>query len=303
MKRAIIIYHKNCMDGLASAYITKEALSNSNDKFFFFTNIETLPMQYGEEYTLFKNNEIELNSNDTIYFVDFSLKKDAMIELSSKVNNIVVLDHHKTAEANLKDIEDDIENITVIFDMNKSGATICYDYFKQILPKEKFADNSMFRYIEDRDLWKWKMPYSKEINAALRFYVDTNSLESFEDIYTGFDLNSFIATGDLLILQQQKQVESKIKKVKDIKIQGINFKCLNATENISEIGNAICTTYNTPALVYFITENMDVVCSLRSTDELEDVSVIAKALGGGGHRNACGFTANLNQLSDARSIR
>lgn len=33
--------------------------------------------------------------------------------------------------------------------------------------------------------------------------------------------------------------------------------------------------------------------SLRSMDEREDVSLIAKQLGGGGHRNAAAFTASL----------
>lgn len=34
------------------------------------------------------------------------------------------------------------------------------------------------------------------------------------------------------------------------------------------------------------------------TNNMEDVSVVAKALGGGGHRNACGFTTNLDYLAD-----
>ncbi len=297
MKRAIIIYHKCCMDGLASAYITKEALANSNDKFFFFTDIETLPLQYGEEDYLL--DEFKLDTNDTIYFVDFSLKRDKMIELSKKIQNIIILDHHKTAKAELENIEDEVENITVIFDMEKCGATLCYDYFKQLLPKE-FPDRELFEYIEDRDLWKWELELSKEISAGLRWLVDPNNIEQFGDIAQRYkdEKNKLEYIGKIVTLQTQRQVDSKVKKVKDIKLQGINLKCLNATENISEIGNAICQEYSTPALVYFITEEMDVVCSLRSTDELEDVSVVAKALGGGGHRNACGFTTNLDHLAD-----
>lgn len=305
MNRALIIYHKNCMDGLASAYITKEALSYSNDKYFFFTDIETLPLQYGEEEYLL--NEMKLNKSDTIYFVDFSLKRDKMIELSKKVNIINVLDHHKTAKTELENIEDEVENITVIFDMEKCGATICYDYFMQLLPKE-FPNRELFEYIEDRDLGKWELELSKEISAGLRWLVNTNDIEQFADIAQRYkdEKNKLEYIGKIVTLQQQREVESKIKKTKDITLEGINFKCLNATENISEIGNAICTTYNTPALVYFITEKDEVVCSLRSIDTLEDVSVVANALGGGGHRNACGFTLRFNDfmilMSDARFL-
>jgi oligoribonuclease NrnB/cAMP/cGMP phosphodiesterase (DHH superfamily) len=77
---------------------------------------------------------------------------------------------------------------------------------------------------------------------------------------------------------------------------GFEVLMLNATENISEIGNAICLKYNVPAMMYFILETGEVIFSLRSTDDLHDVSKIAKAYSGGGHRNACGFKGDLNLL-------
>ena len=45
--------------------------------------------------------------------------------------------------------------------------------------------------------------------------------------------------------------------------------------------------------MYFITQDMKVICSLRSINELPDVSKVATMFGGGGHRNASGFTVNL----------
>ena len=297
MKRIYIVFHKNCMDGLASAYITKAAIEHNNMQFSTFDELVAVPVQYGEEHIILEDES--LTQDDIFYFVDFSLKRDQMCELSKKVNIINVLDHHKTAQSNLKDIEDECENITVIFDMDKCGATLCYDYFKQLLPQE-FPSRELFEYIEDRDLWKWELELSKEISAGLRWLVEPNDIENFAQIAQRYkdEKNKLEYIGKIVTLQQQRQVDSKVKKVMDVIVEGINFKCLNATENISEIGNAICTKYNTPALVYFITEEMDVVCSLRSTDDMEDVSVVAKALGGGGHRNACGFTTNLDHLAD-----
>ena len=40
----------------------------------------------------------------------------------------------------------------------------------------------------------------------------------------------------------------------------------------------------------------ELVLGFRSTDELPDVSVVAKALGGGGHRNACGTGIKITEL-------
>ena len=283
-----IIYHKNCMDGIASAFIAKSVLGD---------DAKTIPLQYGEEQILFgraKDDALDepLTKDDAVYFVDFSLKRDLMIELASQVKEIVVLDHHKTAEANLKGLEEELDNVTIIFDMEKSGATLCYDCFEPNLKRE------IFDYIADRDLWKWQLKSSKEISAYLKLIIKPNDLESFKDAYNWFDRMGYAHRGSILLKHQELQVASKIKKTKDIEIQGIKFKALNATENISEIGNAICENYNTPALMYFITEKDEVVCSLRSIDTLADASVVAQALGGGGHRNACGFTTSIDNFVD-----
>lgn len=278
-----IIYHKNCMDGLASAFIAKSVLENEDN------NVKTIPLQYGEEQKFMEN---EIDKDTYVYFVDFSFKRELMIELASKVKEIIVLDHHKTAEENLKGLEEELDNITIIFDMNKCGATLCFEYFQPSL------DKPIFDYIEDRDLWKWQLNQSKEISAYLRLIVKPNDIGSFADAYGNFCEVDYSQFGEILLLQQNIQVASKIRKIKHMQIKGIDFKVLNATENISEIGNAICSQFNTPALMYFITEKDEVVCSLRSTDYLVDVSLIAKAFGGGGHRNACGFTIDIDTFKE-----
>ena len=288
-----IFYHSNCMDGLASAFIAKTTLEREAKE------VHCIPIQYGEEEIIFGRSDkaglkYPIQKDDEIYFVDFSLKRDLMIELAGMVKEIVVLDHHKTAEENLRGLEDELENVTIIFDMDKSGATLCYDYFSDSgLTKKIFFD-----YIADRDLWNFKLHKSKEINEYLRFIVAPNDLEFFKAVYKEFDMFLYAEYGETLLQQKQKQVDSKVKKVKDLTINGINFKALNVTENISEVGNEICKLYNTPALMYFFTENDEVVCSLRSIDTLEDVSVVAKAFGGGGHRNACGFTLDLDMANE-----
>ncbi|MDX9744474.1 MAG: DHHA1 domain-containing protein [Arcobacteraceae bacterium] len=288
-----IIYHKNCMDGLASAFIARTTLEKREYE------VQCIALQYGEESILFGRNEKQallepLSKEDVIYFVDFSLKRDLMIELSSMVKEIVILDHHKTAEENLRGLEEELENITIIFDMNKSGATLCYEYFFD----SGLTKKEVFNYIADRDLWKWEIPQSKEINEYLRFIIKPNDLESFKNMYASFHESWFSENGSLLLSQINKQVASKVKKVQDIKILDIDFKIINATENISELGNKICEEYNTPAIIYFITENNEVVLSFRSLDTLPDVSIVAAALGGGGHRNACGCTLSLSAFME-----
>src|SRR6185369_15825359 len=54
----------------------------------------------------------------------------------------------------------DHENFKMVFDIARSGAVLAWKYFNEEIPP-------MAHIIEDRDLWLWKLPHSKEINAAL----------------------------------------------------------------------------------------------------------------------------------------
>lgn len=280
--KIIIAYHKDCMDGVSSAYIVHTGLVA-----FGFFNIGLVPIQYGKEDAL---NAIDMTHNTVIIFADFSLKRAQMLELALRVKEIQVYDHHKTAKAELVDLP---ENITTVFDMDKSGAMICYEQYHNYW---KNKDSTLFQYIQDRDLWQWKLPNSKEISAYLRLIVKPNDIRSFNQVYESFNIDDACMIGSNLLKYQNNQVMSKLNKTKDITLDGISMKAVNITENISELGNEICNTFNCPALMYFITEDSKVVCSLRSMDTLPDVSIIATKFGGGGHRNACGFTTTLERL-------
>ena len=261
------------MDGISSAYIARNSLERNNV-------VVPIPLQYSREDELFKEH---LTKQDVCYFVDFSFKIDKMIQLAELVDRIVVIDHHKTAEAELVNLPDNVE---VNFNMSESGATLTWLYFHdEPIPE-------IFEYIKDRDLWNWKLPYSREISEALAFLVKPNDINSFRD-------NAFIGItalkeiGSTLLKKKNQQVQSKLSKVQDLTLCDIEFKAINVTENISELGNEICIEYNKPALMYFITQDMKVICSLRSINELSDVSKVATIFGGGGHRNASGFTVSL----------
>lgn len=80
-------------------------------------------------------------------------------------------------------------------------------------------------------------------------------------------------------------------------MSGQHFKIINATENISELGNAICSKYDMPSIMFFYTSLDTVVLSFRSLDHLTDVSAVAKELSGGGHRNASGATISTDVLT------
>ncbi len=292
----IILYHKDCMDGIAAAYVAD----------CYFNDMEIshkcIPIQYGDDiYEVLGDN---IQSVNELFFVDFSAKRDIIIDLATKFKKVTILDHHKTAEAELKHL-DDIDNIEMIFDMNRSGAVIAYDYFTgpELNPNGYTMPGleSMFMisdFIQDRDLWNWKLENSKEVSEYFKFTVKPNDLESFKTMATKFNWNTALNIGETLTKVKDLAVASKVKKYRTINIAGIELVCINLTENISEVGNELCKLTGKPAMMYFIKEDLKVVLSFRSLDELPDVSIIAKFFDGGGHRNACGATTNMEELKD-----
>lgn len=108
---------------------------------------------------------------------------------------VVVLDHHKTS-LDMLDIGTPVSgNVTTVIDMQRSGATIAYDYFKAKLSggdgnsgKDEFHRvRRLFEYIEDGDIWKWQLPNSKAFSSGLKdlnleFDVKSNP-SLFQQVY------------------------------------------------------------------------------------------------------------------------
>ena len=92
-----------------------------------------------------------------VIIVDFSYPRDVLIKMAEDADSIIVLDHHKTAEENLKGLD------FCIFDMTRSGAVMAWEHFHG-----KGNTPLLFQYIQDRDLWQWKLPQSKEFSAGLQ---------------------------------------------------------------------------------------------------------------------------------------
>lgn len=100
-------------------------------------------------------------------------------------SSIIILDHHKTSVEMFSHVIFPRQNVHVVIDMNRSGATIAYDFFKEKLSQEKTECNNfpygnmideseierinyLFKLIEDGDLWRWALPNSKAFSSGLK---------------------------------------------------------------------------------------------------------------------------------------
>ena len=142
--KPICIYHGNCADGFGSAWVVRKALGDVD----FFPGVYMTPPP-------------DVAGRDVV-MVDFSYKRPVLIEMAAKAEGILILDHHKTAADDLKLLP---PNVDAIFDMEHSGAILTWEhYFPGQRPPQ------LLEHIEDRDLWRFNMSGTREIQANVFSY-------------------------------------------------------------------------------------------------------------------------------------
>jgi uncharacterized protein len=280
----IVLFHYPCQDGLASGWIVNHYHRIHNK------SIELYPVQYGTSIDLVRL------SGKKIIFCDWSPTLEIIDQIEKVVSEIKILDHHKTAQQALQ------TKSYAVFDMDKSGAGLTWEYFFPYMPMPNFI-----QMIQDRDLWTWKLPDSRNLTAGL--YMLCDSVESVKSDFSGlFDIfDELFSNPDKFIFCLElgsivsKATLSKANSLAKSHANHIDFYskyrvCIVncPTDLTSDVGNilssmdtidfAVLWKYNHPKQEYYV--------SLRSSNKV-DVSNIAKSFGGGGHPNASGFSTKI----------
>ena len=224
---------------------------------------------------------------------------------SSIYPDLTVIDHHKSALPELQAwlLEQSVNPGagSYFFDLEQSGCGLTWELFHY--NEELDSDSGemlayptpcpeILLYVQDRDLWRFELEHSKEINA----YIATMP-ETFEE-WDNFYLPEAYTCGKAVIAFQNAQIQKRLKDVivRDFAVTtypGCIFTVpfINASENISELGEAMCLAYPDAPFSVSYCDRADGKrsYSLRSRNGF-DVSVVAKAFQGGGHPGAAGFT-------------
>lgn len=277
MTKTICIYHANCCDGMGAAWVVHRALNEDDD-------IEFIPATY--------QAELPDVTGAHVIIVDFSYKQDQMRELAAQAKSILVLDHHKTAQQELAPLlEDGI--IQGKFDMNHSGAMLAWMwFFPQVEPP------ALIKHIQDRDLWRFDLPGTREIQSAL--YSFPMDFETW-DMLMSIDTSILYKQGIAIDRAHKKNVQGLVEFVsyRDT-IAGFDVPVLNCNYMFaSDAGYELAKGEAFSATYYDTEENRKY--SLRSSEDGGiDVSEIAAKFGGGGHRHAAGFKIPLSQLHELK---
>lgn len=263
MEKPLVLYHAGCWDGFCAAWIADRALGGA----------ESVAVHYGTEPPDVIGR--------TVYILDFSYKRSTLLKMKEQAAGLLVLDHHKTAQEELAGLP------FCTFDMDKSGGRLAWEYFHMSQDGFMSVPNApwLVDYTEDRDLWRHKLEDSQAINAALRSYP-----LNF-DMWDGFAKQhptDFTREGEAIRRREKQIVDDHVRNASEIEMDGHKILSVNATVMFSEIAGELAKGRPFGAC-WFQRQDGKRVWSLRSRVGGIDVSAVAKAHGGGGHKQAAGY--------------
>lgn len=291
----ICIYHFPCDDGFASAWVARKR----------WPDIVMAPTNYGQPFP-----DVDFRGKNVL-IADFSYKPDAVSELmmSYGARSIVMLDHHKTAQADLAAFKVDMAlgekffageidgmlrdcaelnrpAVVAHFDMERSGAALTWEFCFFGAPP------AFIEMIEDRDLWRMKLQNTRAFSLYLR---------SFD-----YDFAVWDAVADRMrdntsnVLNEARAIERFYDRKIAEMLPTATIKSIGQWKGVpvahapyafaSDLANEMLKAHPQAPFAAVVVDSYGArTYSLRSTDDRQDVSEVARSFGGGGHRNAAGF--------------
>lgn len=275
-------------DGFGAAWVCREYLLEGLSQGFGTQGARVPLDQLGCEFVATNYGQpVPDVAGKAVAIVDFSYKRDVMREIIGAARSVLVLDHHKTAEAELAEfigaerIGD--KSVEVKFKQGKSGVLMAWEHF--------FGDRQapdLIGYLDAGDLWQLdRYDDLKQVQAALRSYP--YDFEQWDHWMTPAGLDQLRAEGGAIRRFVEQKVEELLKTRHEIEVAGEKVMAVNAPWFLaSEVADSLAEQSDRGWGVCYYNNYDGRTFSLRSRGEV-DVSEIAKGYGGGGHAGAAGF--------------
>jgi hypothetical protein len=296
MTDTAVLYHKGCPDGWCSAWVAYNALAEQGDP------PTLIGVTHGQP-------EPDLGDYSRVFIVDFAYSHEIMSAMAEE-RQVVVLDHHRTA---IEDIMGSIGGLDAegleggrilleldapyeaVLDTDRSGAGITWDYFhpdsgRSTLPARHDQPGRapiMVNYVEDRDLWRWGLWRSRDVNAYLKSLP--HELATWDAVAEQTSLQEMADLGAGGLNQIQAYARAAATQAYWCVMAGERFPIVNITyESCSDVVDHLLEVFQTDMAGYFF-QRPDGLWQYgwRSTDD-RSCRQIAEKFGGGGHDRASG---------------
>jgi oligoribonuclease NrnB/cAMP/cGMP phosphodiesterase (DHH superfamily) len=326
MSRLVII-HDTDSDGVSSAWLLNRFISPLHD------SVLLIPQRAGDDTI-----PDGLTTEDNVILVDRTYPLDVLILLRHLVNAVTVIDHHKSRmdeyaaeplinsdavsalDLSPSKIYFEYENIDVLVDTTHSACMLTHFYCMEHADNVPVTPYWFISYIEDRDMWWFKLPDSKEINAAMHYmHFEFANFDWWVDQRT--NESTFVEMGRIVRLTQLNIIKSIAHGPTVLRYSdGYHLPPGSTISNRPIVNNAEYVLVPCPFTLisdmgaYMLNQVEEgyvqpdvVICYNRLSETYADGSAkyvysirskgnmiwLAKLYGGGGHPNACGFTTSV----------
>ena len=252
----VVLYHADCSDGFGAAWALWKR----------FPAARFIPVKHGYP------PPPDL-AGRRIVIADFSYARPVLEAIAARAASLLVLDHHITAQQALDGLP------YAYFDQKKSGAVLAWEW------AHRTPVPWLLQYVQDKDLWHWALPASREINAALASYA-----YDFQ-IWDGLRQEILEAEGRA-ILRYENELVGKIAAAATLAaFHGETIPVVQSAVLTSQVGERLSAGH--PFCVIWHDRDGRRYYSLRSREQGADVAAIAARYGGGGHTHAAAFSIEL----------
>jgi hypothetical protein len=276
----LVLYHGNCPDGFGAAWASWLALGD---------DARYVPVNHGSAPP-------DVGGADRVYVLDISYPPDVLTTWAAG-RQVVVLDHHKTAD--LAAVTDHPQ-LQIVYDLEKSGATLAWDWFHGANTREVYpgVPRRFVEYLEDRDLWRWQLPQSREVSVAL--WSHPRNFRGWTTLAQ--NLEGLMSEGVAILRYQRLLVEQMAAQARWQELDGHRIPVVNATTCVSEVAEWLCEQHpEAPFAAYYLDRgDGQRQWGLRARRGGCDVSALAKRRGGGGHAAAAGWVESLPSDGNVR---
>lgn len=275
--KPLVIYHGNCADGFSAAWCFHHKDPTGHD---FHPGVYQKPPP-------------SVAGRD-VYLVDFSYKRAVVEQMLEQARSVTLIDHHVTAIDDLRPLAEEMEmtnnngrgvNFGWFCDLNRSGATLAWDYLFPDEPRPL-----LLGHIEDRDLWRFKLAGTREIQSYV--FSHEYSFELWDKLMSAdqVELLKMTAAGAAIERKHHKDVAELVSVCKrrmviggyDVPVASLPYTLVSDAAHAMAEGEPF-------AACYWDTKDGRTF-GLRASENGVNVSDVAKHYGGGGHAKAAGFT-------------
>src|SRR5262249_25358010 len=128
-----------------------------------------------------------------------------------------------------------LAGIACVFDMERSGARLAWEYF--------FPEKDppwLVNYVQDRDLWRWKLPHSREVSAFIASCSHDFQLWDFWVKESGqAPPEQFVGEGRAILRYQSQQVDAICKNAAEMEMDGHKVLAVNTSVLFSEVAGKL----------------------------------------------------------------